>query len=364
MATPAVILDHRILYGHPDWYCAWPALVQAANGDLLLSFIRTRHHLYPDGAVVTMRSTDHGETWSAPAVAYDTPIDDRECGLTVLPDGRIAMHVSSTFWQAEQFSALAPGSYPPELIAAWIRQVNEPAYRAAAHHRGSWIIVSADHGRTWSAPKPGPDSIHGGIAVADGTLLVATYRNDGGAVGIYAAAQPEGPWTRRAQVWGPLAEIYGYGEPHLAQLPSGRIVLMIRATARQYDDRRDDLQLWESVSDDGGHTWTTPARTPLLGFPPHLTVLRDGRLLCTFGYRRAPFGQRAALSRDGVTWSADDVVVLRDDSGNHDLGYPASIEIAPGTILSVYYQKPAFDPADIHRHKPAIMATRWRVPGG
>jgi hypothetical protein len=28
----------------------------------------------------------------------------------------------------------------------------------------------------------------------------------------------------------------------------------------------------------------------------------------------------------------------------------------------VYYQKPAFDPADIHKHKACIMATLWRAP--
>jgi hypothetical protein len=92
-------------------------------------------------------------------------------------------------------------------------------------------------------------------------------------------------------------------------------------------------------------------------------VLRDGRTLCTYGYRRAPFGERAALSEDGINWAMSDEIVLRDDNGNHDLGYPASSETDPGEILTVYYQKPAFDPADIHRHKAGIYATRWSVPG-
>jgi len=363
MTTPARIHGHQTIYQHPDHYCAWPALVRAQNGDLLLAFIRTDHHMYPDGQVVTMRSSDHGATWTGPVVAYDTPIDDRECGLTILPDGRIAMHVWSTCWKAEQFTCLPFEAYPPEIIAKWVNMVDQPAYQAQSHRHGGWVIVSSDHGHTWSAPSRGPDSVHGGIALQNGTLLVAGYREDKGDVSIHTAGDPQGPWTRVAVVPNPSPATHHIGEPHVVQLPSGRVLLMLRYTAIQYDDRREDLHLWESYSDDNGLTWAKPFRTPLLGFPPHLTVLQDGRTLCSYGYRRAPFGERAALSEDGITWDVTGEIVLRDDNGNHDLGYPASIETGPGEILTVYYQKPAFDPADIHRHKVGIYATRWSVPG-
>jgi hypothetical protein len=364
MSAAPTVLSHRTLYQHPDHYCAWPALVRAGNGDLLLAFVRTAHHMYPDGQIVTMRSTDNGETWTPPAVAYDTPIDDRECGLTVLPDGRIAMHVWSTFWKAENFTSLPFDAYPPQLIAEWVEMVGQPAYRAAAHQHGGWVITSDDHGQTWSAPARGPDSVHGGIALKSGGLLVAAYRGDAGNVSIQVAREPGGPWTKTAIIPNPSPATHRIGEPHVVQLPSGRVLVMLRYTAIQYDDRRDDLHLWASYSDDDGQTWVPPYRTQLLGFPPHLTVLQDGRTLCTYGYRRKPFGERAAVSRDGLTWNLADEVVLRDDNGNHDLGYPASVELSPGEILTVYYQKPAFDPADIHRHKPGIVATRWRVPPG
>ncbi len=362
MPPDRLIIGHSTVFRDPAYYCAWPSLIRAADGDLLLAFVRTEHHMYPDGAIVTMRSKDNGTTWSDPVVAYDTPIDDRECGLTLMPDGRIAMHVWSTFWKAENFTCLPFDAYPPELIQAWVKQVNAPAYRAEAARHGGWIIVSNDHGRTWSAPVPGPNSVHGGITLRNDTLLTAAYRNDGGHVGIFTAPAPVGPWTKTAEVRCPTPATHNFGEPHVAQLPSGRVIVMIRYTAKQYDDRRPDLHLWESYSDDNGLTWSAPFRTPLLGFPPHLTVLRDGRLLCTYGYRRAPFGERAALSSDGITWDASQEIVLRDDNGNHDLGYPASIEVTPGTILSVYYQKPAFNPADIHEHKACIMSTLWRAP--
>lgn len=359
---PAEILSHHTLYQAADHYCAWPALVRTANGDLLLAFIRTEQHLAPDGCIVTMRSTDNGATWSEPVVAYTTTLDDRECGLIVLPDGRIAMQVWSTFWKAENYTSLPRGSYPPELIAKWIARVTQPDYLAATDRQGGWSITSSDHGHTWSAPVPGPDSIHGGLALQSGGLLVASYRHDDGHIGIYKAAQPAGPWQRTAVIRCPAPTTHTFGEPHVVQLHSGRILLMIRFTARAYDDQRDDLHCWESFSDDDGCNWSAPVRTALLGFPPHLLALQDGRTLCSYGYRRPPFGERAVLSNDGITWEIADEIILRDDNGNHDLGYPASVELTPGEILTVYYQKPAFDPADSHRHKTAMMATRWRVP--
>ena len=52
------------------------------------------------------------------------------------------------------------------------------------------------------------------------------------------------------------------------------------------------------------------------GYPNHLLKLRDGRILCTFGYRRKPMGVRALLSEDGGrTWDLDHEYVRRDNGG-------------------------------------------------
>ncbi len=51
----------------------------------------------------------------------------------------------------------------------------------------------------------------------------------------------------------------------------------------------------------------------------------SGALLCTYGYRKHPYGQRAMMSRDG--------------GPDSDLGYPSSVELADGSVFTVYYQK-------------------------
>ena len=67
-------------------------------------------------------------------------------------------------------------------------------------------------------------------------------------------------------------------------------------------------------------------------------MLKDGRLLATYGYRYQPMGVRACVSRDGgKTWDIDREIVLRNDGVNGDLGYPVSIELDNGEVLAVYY---------------------------
>jgi hypothetical protein len=99
-----------------------------------------------------------------------------------------------------------------------------------------------------------------------------------------------------------------------------------------------DGYLYQNGSDDGGETFSPPERLPLWGCPPFVLRLQDGRLLAVYGYRRAPWGVRACLSADeGVTWNLDDEIVVRDDGGHGDLGYPVALELEPGLVFAVYY---------------------------
>ena len=80
-----------------------------------------------------------------------------------------------------------------------------------------------------------------------------------------------------------------------------------------------------------------------------LLLLADGRLLCTYGHRREPFGIRACWSEDGGrTWRMDQEIVLRDDLPHEDLGYPTTIEYEPGRLFCIYYAADADDVRGIY----------------
>ena len=92
---------------------------------------------------------------------------------------------------------------------------------------------------------------------------------------------------------------------------------------------------------------------PRLTTPPAATLDRRGRP--TYGYRLAPFGERAIVSYDdGTSWDTD--LVLRDDGPDTDLGYPSSVELSDGAIFTVYYQKRA--PGELC----SLLWTRWELP--
>lgn len=363
-------MHHLTLVSAADRYTAWPAIARAADGSLLVAYTDSDEHMGPDGRIMAVRSVDEGQTWSEPFLIYDTPLDERESGLTQLRDGLLIVHTWSTKHTPKSYAAMGEGAYYPEIVAAWVDQVSLPAYEEAAPLAGAWVHRSTDGGRTWSEPARGPDTIHGGIELRDGGLLVASYKESRDFVTIHAADRWDGEWKKISSVHSPEPDSIRFGEPSLAQLPNGRIVLMMRVTTKPYNDSDDRCFLWSAYSDDGGESWSEPFETPLWGFPPHLLVLSDGRLLVTYGHRRSPFGQRAAVSADGINWDVGDEVVLRDDAPNLDLGYPASIELTDGRVLTVYYQShptdtlrpPAGPPPS--RHKPDIVATIWSVPTG
>ena len=125
-------------------------------------------------------------------------------------------------------------------------------------------------------------------------------------------------------------------EPHAVQLRSGRILVMIRA------QKEGLFTVYACKSDDGGKTFSEPERLRVPegefeGSPPHLLETSGGDVVLTYGWRKAPFGQRARVSRDGgESWSRE--IVLRADGKNWDLGYPATAECADGSLLTVYYQ--------------------------
>ena len=86
----------------------------------------------------------------------------------------------------------------------------------------------------------------------------------------------------------------------------------------------------------------------------------------TYGYRRPPLGVRACLSSDcGKTWDLANEIVLRLDGGtppeqnrkvaDADLGYPTSVQLADGSIFTVYYHNTAGSNC-------FIAGTFWKLP--
>ena len=198
------------------------------------------------------------------------------------------------------------------------------------------MIRSTDGGLTWSPRYPSlVNSPHGPIALADGRLLYAGKQ-------LWAAQERVGVCQSLddGQSWQWLAEIptrpgdtpAEYHELHAVETIDGRLIVQIRN--HNAANAQETLQC---ESRDGGKTWTVPHAIGVWGLPSHLLRLKDGRLLMTYGHRRPPFGNLARLSQDqGRTWS--EPLVISSDGSSGDLGYPSTVELADGTLLTAWYE--------------------------
>ena len=140
-------------------------------------------------------------------------------------------------------------------------------------------------------------------------------------------------------------------EPHIAELPDGTLVGAIRIEIIA-PGRPKELTIYMTYSYDGGKTFTTPTPTGINGTPPHLLLLKDGRLLMSYGRREEPCGSRARISEDGGVTFGEEYIL--SDSPYYDIGYPSTVELDNGDLVTVHYQIYGDD------DKASVLYTKWR----
>jgi len=77
-------------------------------------------------------------------------------------------------------------------------------------------------------------------------------------------------------------------------------------------------------------------------------------LLMTYGYRREPFGIQARVSEDnGDTWS--EPMIIHGKGTMPDLGYPSTVQLPDGSLISVWYERPDWSTPS------QIRFARWKL---
>jgi hypothetical protein len=220
----------------------------------------------------------------------------------------------------------------------------------------SWFFYTTDKGHAWKGPYTLPDFGQKGIAartdyLVDGphdlTMFLTAAKSNGREGRVICVRTKDGgrTWTLAGMV-GPEPDGNDFAiMPSSVRLSPSAILTFVR--------HRQWIESYRS--DDNGSDWTHVVRAVPdtgRGNPPSLVKLRDGRLVVTFGYRAAPFGIRARVSRDeGRSWSDD--IILRSDAVDWDLGYTRSVQRPDGRIVTVYYYN---DAKSTERY---IAATIW-----
>lgn len=323
----ATFAPPRIFSSQPQTYHGWPTLARKPSGELLLAYSGGREaHVCPYGRVELMRSNDDGESWSHPEVLLDTVIDDRDAGVLVTSAGTILV---TTFTSLVYQAQLA--KHPDwQAVERRATQAQREALLA------SWMLRSTDGGTTWSAPYRVPvNSPHGPVTGRGGRLWYPGKQlySKTQEIGIAESSDDGRTWRWTSAIPSrPGDDVRQYHELHGVETAEGLRIVHI-----QNHNPANDRETLQTESRDGGRSWSVPHPIGVWGLPSHLLRLRDGSLLMSYGYRRAPMGNHARISRDqGRTWS--EPVILSDD-GTGDLGYPSTVELSDGRLLTAWYEK-------------------------
>lgn len=332
-------MEHIVIYRNNNEFCSWPfnaGMWKTAGGEVVTGFMKiacdytveknlNHRRVESFGDISLVRSVDGGKTWSSLSVlANNIEINDQ------LNYGRLS-----------RYSEPADFSNPDTLLACW----STP--NSGVPDAKAWYKLSEDGGRSWGPavllPTCGIPRYQGRpsyVVREDGTIL------------LFLTAQPKNDPHDRPVVFSsnnggrdftlisymPNSSLYRVICPSPVILPNGTILVAVRC-------KPDMMAAFNELyaSDDGGLTWRFVNRINEHGDTCDLLRLEDGRLFIVYGYRRPSYGIRAKISEDnGNSWGPE--LILRDDGGSLDLGYPRCLQLDDGTILASYYFNDADDP--------------------
>jgi hypothetical protein len=324
--------------------------VQIGGGELLVAFRRApdrrttnpRHmidhekHLDSNSYLVTVRSQDGGATWtSEPELMYAHPLGGSQDPCMVrLGDGTIIC--TSYGWL----------QLDPEVADRFPRAYVNTNYAFL----GGFLLRSADSGKTWQGPiippplpddpmqdsfgRPLPTFNRGALCEGrDGRLYWVVSEIHSGATATHLMVSDD-----RGQTWKHSSVVardskITFNETSLCETAGGDLVAFMRT-----GDALDD-HIAVARSRDLGRSFEPWQDTGVQGHPMHAIRMVDGSVLLVFGYRHLPgVGIRARLLDPECTDIASaEELVLRDDGGTGDLGYPWAVAVPDNRALVVYY---------------------------
>lgn len=330
-----------------DNRCAWPNLTVLNDGTIIATIFNQPSHARREGDVETWASTD-GRFWEkrgVPAV-HDADANRMNVAAGLASNGDLVVIASG--WSLKP--ANADGTR--DIIA-----VLRP-----------WVSRSTDGGRTWTVGKeafplaepsmsefiPFGDILKG----ADGSLRVLAYAQAAdkstNKVSMFRSDDDGKTWTTMSFISDGknVAEVpTGHNETAFMHAGDGN---WIAAARRWRAGQAMDL----FHSNDDGKSWQYGGQlTQDSQHPGHLLRLDNGGLLLTYGNRiKDQYGVGVKVSTDqGKTWSEPSLIV--DDLTSGDSGYPSSVQLPNGKIMTAYYSVGA--PAHHRYHMGTVI---WNLP--
>jgi hypothetical protein len=325
-AQKKVLVENVTVYKEPGRFGGWPANngIWSWGDEILVGFsqgyfkkVETGHAI--DGSRPSAprfaRSVDGGRSWKIETPSF-LDVNGKEKEPTPAPGGI---------------------DFTNPNFAMTMRMVS-------SRTGYSRFYYSYDRGRTWAGPFSLPTFDRKVISARtdyivngkrDAMAFITSGKENGREGRVFCTRTTDGGRTWKFISW------IGAEPPGFSIMPSTVRLSpkVLLTTLRQKGGESHWIDAY--ISEDDGLNWRFLNRPvaytgAFVGNPPSTIRLKDGRIALTYGYRSAPFGIRAKLSNDdGKTWGEE--IMLRDDAGCGDLGYPRTVQRVDGKIVTVYY---------------------------
>ena len=322
--------------------CAWPNLTLMRDGTVVAVFHNRPSHGQQEGDVDCWASRD---------------------GLSWEKRSTVTRHEPNTI-RMNHAAGLAKNGDLVVLCSGWtnVKQPERPkqgAFRDAILR--AWVLRSADGGRTWEKRDDFPVAESGWTEYIpfgdiwvgdDGCLHTSCYQGEFKDPSKSTRTKGWRSWHFRSdddgRTW-KVGSVIGPRHNEIDIFPLGGKTWLAAA-------RIDRMELIRS--DDNGVTWQDPQPvTQKNEINGHLIRLKDGRLLLSYGVRVN--GRRGVCAKfsgdDGRTWG--DPLRLAHTLDGGDCGYPSSVQLPGGAIVTAWYSNKTPDHVGYH-----MGVTVWDAP--
>jgi len=305
-------------------YEAFPDVCRLSDDRLMAVFYAGYGHvalpnaqLPKGGRISYCTSADEGHTWSKAETLYDGPDDDRDPSIVQLKDGRLVCN----FFSLRKSDA------------------SDKPYVGL----GTWMVASADLGRTWSAPCQIAKDYYCSSPIREisgGRLVLGLYRELPGTSAGAVALSDDGAKTWR------VVDIANGGhrldaETDVIELADGTLYAAQRPT------------MCFSISKDRGETWSVSKPMGFEGHCPYFLRTRDNIILLA---HRVPNTSLHYSLDECKTWSENVPV------DPHIGAYPSMVNLKDGSVLIVYYEEGAGSSICCKRFRATRSGIEWLAP--
>ena len=316
------------------------------HGDTAFVFCRTdAGHLGLNGKITVLASSN-GTDWERRGTIAKDGSDARNPSAFIFPNGKMLV------------AAYEYNPYDENGFA-------NPRKLRAPDYYGTLVYSSDDGGCTWTDVKAdfsqvtskigiyhpykiGRISPHGSMFMYDNRLLMPIYNRDGA---FLLASKNEGvSWEIYTHIAADMME------PSVIKTPDNGLLAVLRT----WGGSQSKWKAASVISRFTGGKWTEPAAaTEHYQHPASLLALSDGRTLLTYAGRIREH-QRILIklsSDNGRSWSKE--LQIGKNFKNCDFGYPSTVEITPGKLLTVFYVNESKEKYSFYFDNPVLYTTEY-----